>query len=598
MKTLGRLFILLTLLALPFSKGYALDLGYAKEDAGHAGAFLDFAASARSLGMGRAHVAVADDASAVYWNPAGLSHLDRKDIVTMYSVLYENTGFGSFNYAQPTVDFGTFGIGLVNLRSDSYDKRNNVGDKQGTFGTSETGFLLSHGVAVGESFAFGTTLKYIKEQVDSYSDSGYGADFGGLWKWRPNLHLGIAMHNVLAPELKLRNVSDKYPRDIRAGVKYQMSRKLMLVTDVNRTENRSSKISAGGEWSYSPSMALRLGINESEVTAGLGIKIGSLGIDYAFGFQDAVGGVKDLGASHRFGFHYSFGQKASDQEVSLRWQKRGQVYLLDLKSHMNAETFEVTDQLEKAVTGARQVIRHQGFIRPQDLYSAQGYISFFEGEYERSVQSLGEALVLDPQNDELSRHLEKARAQMTEGRTKEIVAFELKRVKELYEKNDWKGTVKSCEKILSFRPDHTEAQVYLEDAKARIMEPILREMKIGKAKFDREEYLDAIKSFQKVKEMDPENKEASQYISHAIASLEKQAQTQANLASLERPVYEITRDTEKSRSLYSQGLLLYSQGKLKEASSVWAQAVKYDDANTLARNAYNRAQIELQEKQP
>jgi hypothetical protein len=97
--------------------------GFAEADAGHAGAFLDFAASARSLGMGGAHAAVADDASAVYWNPAGLSQLDRKDLVAMYSALYENTGFGSFNYAQPTVDAGTFGIGLVNLRSTSFDRR-------------------------------------------------------------------------------------------------------------------------------------------------------------------------------------------------------------------------------------------------------------------------------------------------------------------------------------------------------------------------------------------------------------------------------------------------------------------------------------------
>src|SRR3712207_7226841 len=59
---------------------------------------------------------------------------------------------------------------------------------------------------------------------------------------------------------------------------------------------------------------------------------------------------------------------------------------------------------------------------------------------------------------------------------------------------------------------------YLEDARARINEPIQREMKIAKMKFERNEYLDAIKSFQRVKEMDPENKEAAQYIAHAIAA--------------------------------------------------------------------------------
>jgi tetratricopeptide (TPR) repeat protein len=169
-------------------------------------------------------------------------------------------------------------------------------------------------------------------------------------------------------------------------------------------------------------------------------------------------------------------------------------------------------------------------------------------------------------------------------------------VKELYAKADWKGTAKSCEKILSFRPDNIDAAAYLEDARARINEPIQREMKIAKLKFERNEYLDAIKSFQKVKEMDPENKEAAQYVAHAIAALEKQAIVQAAVSDHGRPVFEIERNVEKSRSLYSQGLVLYSQGKLKEAASVWEQAVRFDDANALARNAYSRAQVELNEK--
>ncbi|MBV9080540.1 MAG: tetratricopeptide repeat protein, partial [Elusimicrobia bacterium] len=62
------------------------------------------------------------------------------------------------------------------------------------------------------------------------------------------------------------------------------------------------------------------------------------------------------------------------------------------------------------------------------------------------------------------------------------------------------------------------------------------------------------------------------------------------------PAKTVQRDTDKSRAFYSEGLSLYSQGKLKEASAAWEQAVKYDDTNVLARNAYNRAQIELKEK--
>lgn len=591
-----RIALLLVVFLSVIKTAKAVDLGYAKEDAGNAGAFLDFAASARSLGMGRAHAGVADDASAIYWNPAGLAQLERKDLVTMYSVLYENTGFGSFSYAHPMVDYGTLGLGVVNLRSTNYDRRDINAVKQGSFATSQTGVLLSHGINLTNDLNFGTTVKVINEQVASNAGVGYGVDFGGLWKWNERMQLGLVAHNVLAPKVKLREIADEYPRDIRLGMKVQALNKLMIAADVNQTEDRGLKTHIGGEWTYNKTLALRVGLNESEVSAGLGIQIGRLGLDYAFGFQDAVGGVSDLGSSHRFGFHFVFGGKVSDQEVSQRWQRKGQTYLATLKTKMDEEDLVLDNELQKAVVGARQVIRQQGFIRPQDLYAAQGYISFFEGQYERSVQSFGESVVLDPENEDVANHLRKARAQMTEGRKREIVNYELKRVKELYDAGNWKATVKSCEKILSFRPGQDEALVYLQDAQARIMEPINRELKIGRTKFENRDYFEAIKRFQKVKEMDPDNKEATQYISYAIASLEKQSQVQARKHSLERPVYEIARDADKSRNLYSQGLLLYSQGKIQQAADVWSQAVKYDNENVLARNAYTRAQIELEER--
>src|SRR5438132_5016171 len=55
---------------------------------GQPGEFLSFGAGARSLAMGSAFVGVADDASATYWNPAGLSQITRKEITLMKSPLF------------------------------------------------------------------------------------------------------------------------------------------------------------------------------------------------------------------------------------------------------------------------------------------------------------------------------------------------------------------------------------------------------------------------------------------------------------------------------------------------------------------------------
>jgi tetratricopeptide (TPR) repeat protein len=109
--------------------------------------------------------------------------------------------------------------------------------------------------------------------------------------------------------------------------------------------------------------------------------------------------------------------------------------------------------------------------------------------------------------------------------------------------------------------------------------------------------------------MDPLNQDATDYIAKAIDALEHQASNDdvaATESSAPKPagaaaataapaVYEIPRNTAQSRTLYSRGLVLYSQGNLKEASLMWERAVQYDSKNVLARNAFNRAQIEMRE---
>lgn len=79
----------------------ALDWGFANEDGGQPGAFLSYGAGARSLGMGKTFVGVADDASATYWNPAGLAQLKQNELTALHASLYERTGYSFVSYGQP-----------------------------------------------------------------------------------------------------------------------------------------------------------------------------------------------------------------------------------------------------------------------------------------------------------------------------------------------------------------------------------------------------------------------------------------------------------------------------------------------------------------
>ena len=68
-------------------------------------------------------------------------------------------------------------------------------------------------------------------------------------------------------------------------------------------------------------LALRAGLNEKEMTAGLGVALGDMSLDYAFSYHNAAADVDDLGSSHRMGLRVSFGRRVADQEASLRWQE-------------------------------------------------------------------------------------------------------------------------------------------------------------------------------------------------------------------------------------------------------------------------------------
>ncbi len=590
------------MLLMSTSSWAAIDLGFAQQDGGRPGAFLDFAASARSMGMGGAFVGISDDASATYWNPAGLPQLQRKDFVASYASLYDNTGFSSVNFAQPTIDAGTFGVGIVNLNTSGVPRRDEQGVQDGAFNTSETGFLFSHGIDLSPHWSVGSSLKVIHQQVDTYSGTGYGLDGAAMLHVSPTLQTGLVIHNVLAPTIKLRSDADRYPLDFRLGTKWQAMQKLLVDVDFDKEGGRSLKLLLGGEWAFNNLLAMRVGLNEDEFTTGLGLKFNDWGLDYTFAYQDAVGGISDLGASHRFGVHFNFGNKISEQVASARWQKKGDDVLRQLKTCAVDKAACSEDEIQKLTAATKQVIRRQGFVRAEDLYAAQGYVAYLNAEYDRSVQAFGEALTLSPQNVvELSVALQKSRAEMTEESTREIIDVELKRIKDSYDKADWKTTVKSCEKVLSFQPDNVEATTYLQDAKNRISEPIDREMKIAALKMERGEYLDALKSLQRVKELDPDNAPAAQLITQAIEALEKQAAAQPaenarrGCRDQDRFMMFIV-NTEQSRALYSKGLVLYSQGNIKGAAGVWEQSVRVDSGNVLARSAYNRAQIEMNEK--
>src|SRR5580704_2420324 len=71
------------------------------QSGGQPGQFMQFGVGGRAMAMGGAYYAISDDATAAYWNPAGLAQLQRKELTAMQATLFEQTKLTYVSYAHP-----------------------------------------------------------------------------------------------------------------------------------------------------------------------------------------------------------------------------------------------------------------------------------------------------------------------------------------------------------------------------------------------------------------------------------------------------------------------------------------------------------------
>src|SRR4029077_20118932 len=87
--------------------------------------FMSYGAGARSLAMGAAFVGVSDDASATYWNPAGLSQITRKELTLLKATLFADTTYDFYSFVKPSQKGGSaWGVSMTKLGSAGFEKVN------------------------------------------------------------------------------------------------------------------------------------------------------------------------------------------------------------------------------------------------------------------------------------------------------------------------------------------------------------------------------------------------------------------------------------------------------------------------------------------
>lgn len=172
------------------------------ESGGEPWAFLKMGVGARAMGMGGAFVALADDATAPYWNPAGLGLLREKTATAMYvrpnpSGDEPASGIGTYeylSYCHPTDEFGNFGISFNYFRID--DIIPTVATPDGDFkfdglpeDDKEWALNFSYGLPFLQQsqvdqrkpiILLGTNGRIMSQEFMGYSTKGLGFDIGAI----------------------------------------------------------------------------------------------------------------------------------------------------------------------------------------------------------------------------------------------------------------------------------------------------------------------------------------------------------------------------------------------------------------------------------
>jgi len=162
-------------------------------------AFLEIGPGARSLGMGSAFVSVADDASALYWNPAGIVYVSRPEVQTYYSPWLVETQFYYNTAVIPMGGFGNLGISFTAVTMDEMMVRTVQDPEPNKYGQKFDAGNISIGIAYAKKltdrFSFGFQTKFIQESIWQMKAQGIAVDIGTLFITKKNLRIGMSVSN-------------------------------------------------------------------------------------------------------------------------------------------------------------------------------------------------------------------------------------------------------------------------------------------------------------------------------------------------------------------------------------------------------------------
>ena len=274
--------------------------------------FLDIPVGAGPAALGSAYSALAADAYAPVWNPAGLGLIGTNQFAAQHLSYLETLHYEFGSFVHPLGKGRALGASIQYLGSGDIagmDVINGNPIPTGDFSAHYAAYSLAYGQSIGDKLSLGVTGKIINAKISDVSANAYAFDLGSMYQATTNLKLAGVLTNV-GTKLTFLDQSDPLPLAFHLGAVYATKYHLTLAEEGVYAQTGLASYHTGLEWAPVAHLALRLGYRTDTLkglsplaglTTGIGLNV--WGCEFSYAWVP----LGDLGNTQYFSILMKFG---------------------------------------------------------------------------------------------------------------------------------------------------------------------------------------------------------------------------------------------------------------------------------------------------
>ncbi|MBI4655224.1 MAG: PorV/PorQ family protein [Elusimicrobia bacterium] len=279
--------------------------------------FLNLPIGARAASMGGAYSAISEEASAIYWNPAGLVQISKLSALFMRSTYLEDISYQYASYAQRLSYDSVMAASIFMSNIGSIDHLDTSRNKLGAFSPRDTVVTLAYSKAVLEfsdkekDVSIGVAVKHINSKIIESANT-VASDIGIMTYNFTSIpyRLGVMISNV-GNGLKFDKERNSLPQNVKLSGAVNPFKNMLISADVVFPKHNKTNFLVGAELSTEPNeltrLSFRTGLNSQKMrddltgfTMGIGITLHFFTLDYAYV------PMGDLGKTHQISLTFDF----------------------------------------------------------------------------------------------------------------------------------------------------------------------------------------------------------------------------------------------------------------------------------------------------